>query len=82
MSLNHDISIFNKKNTRKCKKSKPPKDSNEHRSWEQWSSEAEMIFFECLSRKSRDWNAIALEIGNKSSEQVCIYSEDFEQCTF
>lgn len=42
----------------------------ERRSWEAWGQREECIFFDSLVRNSRNWGAIAADIGSKRSEQV------------
>ena len=42
----------------------------ERRSWEAWGQREECIFFDSLVRNSRNWGAIASDIGSKRSEQV------------
>lgn len=65
-------SSFKKLGSR-TKKSKPSiADSSalERRSWEAWNQREECIFFDSLVRNSRNWGAIAADIGSKRSEQV------------
>lgn len=66
-------SAFAKKQSSRSKKSKTPTtDSSalERRSWEAWGQREESIFFDSLVRNSRNWGAIATDIGTKRSEQV------------
>lgn len=68
-------SSFKKLGSR-TKKSKPSiADSSalERRSWEAWNQREECIFFDSLVRNSRNWGAIAADIGSKRSEQVRTY---------
>lgn len=45
----------------------------ERRSWEPWSDKENQLFFDALSRNSRNWAEIAKEIGTKRQEQVRTY---------
>lgn len=42
----------------------------ERRSWEPWTDKENSIFFDSLSRNSRNWAEIARDVGTKRQEQV------------
>jgi hypothetical protein len=42
----------------------------ERRSWEPWTDKENLIFFDSLSRNSRNWAEIARDVGTKRQEQV------------
>jgi hypothetical protein len=71
--LQSSSSVPLKKHSSRSKKSKSTNaDSSalERRSWEAWGQREECIFFDSLVRNSRNWGAIAADIGTKRSEQV------------
>eukprot|EP01122_Echinamoeba_exundans_P009015 TRINITY_DN308_c0_g2_i1.p2 TRINITY_DN308_c0_g2~~TRINITY_DN308_c0_g2_i1.p2 ORF type:complete len:564 (-),score=168.08 TRINITY_DN308_c0_g2_i1:2084-3775(-) len=45
----------------------------ERRSWEPWTDKENLIFFDSLSRNSRNWAEIARDVGTKRQEQVRTY---------
>jgi len=59
--------------SKKTKHSIADSSALERRSWEAWGQREESIFFDSLVRNSRNWGAIAADIGSKRSEQVRTY---------